>query len=398
MSLPLQLSLVKGADGRYALQPALGEVANGDEIASRAAVRSLSRPVLQSASRYIENQVDVSAPWGTESHKQERSAAQQVRLPTSSRKGGPGSLLGLGDTSPTNTVSSPSRQANGSVLSKLRHSQNSVLAAFDSNRIQPASQQGNRNGTGDDQIRNRLLQVGSSFVNLDRQVEEDAKRRRELEQRRLDEIMNALSKLEQRLMDEAASREHDSQKTTEAAEHFLKEAVAEVQSKIATRFSHLTRSIESLCDRCASVERGIQQFRGEVPTKLKVETHALRHLLSEMAFAFQADIKQRADKDLSLQRAVEEAGFDLDSAMQQELTHLERRGESLQEIIDVFAASKDSQELKRLQAFVVDGIADIRTSLEAEARIREAADDQVVQAINEYTSTLHRSLSTANNA
>jgi len=48
-----------------------------------------------------------------------------------------------------------------------------------------------------------------------------------------------------------------------------------LQSNILVRIEKLAASIESLTLRCTALEKGIGQFRGELPSKLQVDTAAL---------------------------------------------------------------------------------------------------------------------------
>merc|ERR1711924_166494 len=48
-----------------------------------------------------------------------------------------------------------------------------------------------------------------------------------------------------------------------------------LQSKILARIEKLTASLDSLTTRCGALESGISAFKGELPTKLSVDTAAL---------------------------------------------------------------------------------------------------------------------------
>lgn len=79
--------------------------------------------------------------------------------------------------------------------------------------------------------------------------------------------------------------------------------------------------------------------------------------------------------------------------MQKELARLERRGEALQELIDQLASPHENAETAQIRALTLQRVAEVRQELQKEATLREAADDEVWQAINHYRATLHRSLS-----
>jgi len=243
-----------------------------------------------------------------------------------------------------------------------------------------------------ERLRGKLLDLGSTFVEFDKRVEDDARRRREIEEHRLRDTLATLSRLEATLAEETRQREEATRGILVTVERLLENMVSRMQGSVLERFQQLSRSVESLCERCSTVERGIQQFRGEVPSKLGVETVALRKNLRRLVADFQADQHQRREEDAQLLRAFEEGEGAIDTRLQQEVAHLERQREALQELIDEFMSAEDREERQRQRDIVQDRLTALESDLTEEASARELADDQVVQAINEYTSLLHRSL------
>merc|ERR1712194_343033 len=95
-------------------------------------------------------------------------------------------------------------------------------------------------------------------------------------------------------------------------------------------------------------------------------------------------------------RLVQESEHSVDSRMEQELENLGKRTEALEAAIDEFALEEHiPSNGKRAQ--ILETIGRVRAGIGEEARRRESTDDDVVQAINSYTNSLHRSLAKANN-
>lgn len=247
-----------------------------------------------------------------------------------------------------------------------------------------------------ERLRGKLVDMGTSFSGLERQVEDDRRRRHDIEQRRIQELLLSMDKLGRTLSAEVGHREQATASLQQAIDKALEAMVARVQMQIAARFGQLSQSVESLCERCATVERGIQQLRGEVPSKLQVESVRLQFKLREMVADLHTDRGRRVEHDAQLLRSVEEVEHSIDFRMQRELALLERQIEALQELIDEVASAGERPEARNRRDMVFTELASVREGVAAEARNREAADDQVVQAINEYTAMLHRSLSTVN--
>lgn len=247
-----------------------------------------------------------------------------------------------------------------------------------------------------DRLRGKLLDLGSSFNEFDRLVQEDTRHRRELDQRRMKELLFILSRIEKALATEVAERQEANQNAQQLLERLMSAMVCRVQARISERFDTLSHSVDSLCERCSTLERGIQQFKGELPSKLQVDTTSLERTIHQLSMDFEADRRQRIDRESHLLRDVEEAEHGVDIRMHEQFMLLERRSQALQELIEEFAYADEADDAKNARKAVFDHIAKLKDELSVEAVAREQADDQVVTAINAYSASLHKSLSATN--
>mmetsp|Transcript_110419 Transcript_110419/g.235859 ORF Transcript_110419/g.235859 Transcript_110419/m.235859 type:complete len:369 (+) Transcript_110419:123-1229(+) len=363
MDLSLRhLALVKTADGRYGLQPAaavqdgIGEGHGGSPTAA--------------------TEEGDGGQWRSESSPSPRWGVASPQ-PGQARTGGyatPQKLQAWGGAQESLGSVSAQRAGCSRVSERFRFADEERLAL------------------SSDRLRGRLLEVSSSFQTVDRKVEDDAKRRRELEQQQVREVTSVLERLQKMLSTETAKREEAAKESRQAIHRHVETMISGVQSRMLERFGRLSKSVESLCERCSIVERGIQQFRGELPTKLQVESASLKHAIRGLSATVDSDRKARVEEDARLMRTIEEVESGLDSRLQQELAQLEWQMEALQELIDDFTAGEESEEMEKYRASVLLEIDALQDDLANEARAREHADDQVVQAINAYASTLHRSI------
>ncbi|CAL1139614.1 unnamed protein product [Cladocopium goreaui] len=63
-------------------------------------------------------------------------------------------------------------------------------------------------------------------------------------------------------------------------------------ARLSERFSSLLSSVDALTDRCISLELGIQQFKGSVPSQLQVEMTSLKEELSQLLEDFKHQQQQ----------------------------------------------------------------------------------------------------------
>merc|ERR1712187_600678 len=89
-------------------------------------------------------------------------------------------------------------------------------------------------------------------------------------------------------------------------EQLANDMLQRLQSNITVRIEKLASSIESLTLRCSSLEKGISQFRGELPSKLQVDTAALVKEISELRRQMELDRKSRIERDTVLLRRLAE--------------------------------------------------------------------------------------------
>lgn len=246
-----------------------------------------------------------------------------------------------------------------------------------------------------ERLRGKLLQMGSSFVGFDKVVEKDTVRRRQAEHQRVQEVLDGLARLEKRLNVEIKRRLEANASSQEVMEKLLSDMLSRVQGRILHRFELLSQSMESLFGRLVTLERGIQQFKGELPSNLQVETASLFQAIREVTNNFEDDRRQRSETDQFMFRRVEEIDGNVDARVEQELAALERCAEAVQVELEEFSADADSPVPSKW-AGLLENLAQLRAGIAKEAQRRETVDDQVVQAINQYTSALERTLRMSN--
>merc|ERR1712050_403825 len=88
--------------------------------------------------------------------------------------------------------------------------------------------------------------------------------------------------------------------------HLANDMLERLQSNILVRIEKLASSIESLTLRCSALEKGIAQFRGELPSKLQVDTAALVKEISELRRHMEQDRKSRLERDTKMLRRLAE--------------------------------------------------------------------------------------------
>jgi len=210
-------------------------------------------------------------------------------------------------------------------------------------------------------------------------------------------------KLERALNCEIKRRVEANKQVQSLTEQLANDMLQRLQANILVRIEKLAASIESLTLRCTALEKGILQFRGELPSKLQVDTAALVKEITELRRQMERDRHSRIERDTALLRrlaemeSVEAAQFD------QGANQLTTASEQLRAEIDGLARTEARRQdaadsrTEKFRAFMLEEIAGMKNSLSITAQAREQTDDEIVQAMNQYTNALQKGLHSANN-
>lgn len=254
-----------------------------------------------------------------------------------------------------------------------------------------------------DRLRNKLVDVGQRFIGFDKAVEEDTLKRRSSEVVKMAEAHDIVAKLEKAMNCEIKRRVDANKQVHQLTEHLANDMLERLQSNILVKVEKLAISIESLTLRCTALEKAISQFKGELPSKLQVDTACLVKEISGLRKQAEGDRKSRIERDTSLLRRLAE----MDSHEAAQLEH------SFGEQMKVFTRTKNEidglarqaemnkadadQRTDKFRSFILEEIAGMKNTLVTAAQSRAQTDDEVVQAMTQYTHALQKGLQAANN-
>lgn len=259
-------------------------------------------------------------------------------------------------------------------------------------------------GTGErsaerDKLRTKLQDVGQRFIGFDKVIEEDTIKRRQAEVKKLAAAQEGLIKLERAMNNEIKRRVDANKQVQSLTEQLANDMLQRLQASIVVRIEKLAASIESLTLRCTALEKGIMQFRGELPSKLQVDTAALVKEISELRKQMETDRQSRIERDTALLRrlaemeSVEAAQFDQGADI------LVNNFDQLKAEIDGLARTDEVSDTRteKFRAFMLEEIAGMKNTLTISSTARQQTDDEIVQAMNQYTNALQKGLHAANN-
>jgi hypothetical protein len=257
------------------------------------------------------------------------------------------------------------------------------------------SARGHKDDSKSDKLRSKLVDVGQRFIGFDKVVEEDTICRKDVEHKRIEDARLGLVKLEKALNIEIKRRVEANKTVQEMTETLANGMLDRLQSKILARIEGLTTSLDSLTTRCGALESGISAFKGELPTKLSVDTAALIKEIDTLRNNIEQDKKHRNERDTAYLRRIAEVEYGIDSKFESGFAIMEQQTQALKHEIASLSRTDESSE-EQFRAFILEEVAALKNSLSLAAQAREQTDDEIVQAINQYTNALHKGLRAAN--
>jgi len=250
-----------------------------------------------------------------------------------------------------------------------------------------------------EKLRGKLVDVGQRFIGFDKVIEEDTVKRRQQEIKKVAAAQDGLRKLEGALNSEIKRRVDANKQVQSLTEQLANDMLQRLQGNILVKIEKLGATIESLTLRCTALEKGISQFRGELPSKLQVDTAALVKEISELRRHMEADRQSRIERDTALLRRLAEMESVEATLFEQGAVTLHSSYEQLKAEIDGLARTEEVSDSRteKFRAFMLEEIAGMKNTLAISAQAREQTDDEIVQAMNQYTNALQKGLHSANN-
>lgn len=254
-----------------------------------------------------------------------------------------------------------------------------------------------------ERLRKNLVDVGHRFVGFDKQIEEDTINRRHKELGGLQEAGETVLKLEKAMNAEVKRRVDANKQIHMLTEHLANDMLERLQSNILVRVEKLAISIESLTVRCTALEKAISQFKGELPSKLQVDTACLVKEIISLQKQAESDRKDRIERDTALLRRLAEMDSHEAAQLEQSYGDQLRLFQRTKNEIDGLArqaemdkAESDSRTDK-FRTFILEEIAGMKNTLVVTTQARQQTDDEIVQAMTQYTHALQKGLQAANN-
>ncbi|KAF4666984.1 hypothetical protein FOL46_002770 [Perkinsus olseni] len=254
-----------------------------------------------------------------------------------------------------------------------------------------------------ERLRSQLLSVGERFIGFDKVIGEEAARRRTSEEHRITDLAETVSRLDKALSDEVRRRTESTNTLTRVTEQMANDMLEKLQNSVIGKLEQVTKLVENLALRTTTLERGMLQFRGELPSKLLVDASALQKEIRELGERMSSERQLWAERDRRLLERLEEIGTGLErrvanecTAFDQQTAGLDREVEALKKAGNPGGPDCRVTEEEQFRGFLLEELAAIKNGLQLETRARTEADDDIIAGVNQSADSLQRGMSATN--
>ncbi|CDJ47485.1 SF-assemblin, putative [Eimeria brunetti] len=208
------------------------------------------------------------------------------------------------------------------------------------------------------------------------------------------EIKDSILAVEKTLNQEIKRRVDANKTLQQISEQMANEMLDRLQLRIVKYIESLTVSMDMLITRCESLEKGLAQMKGDLPSKLAQDFAALQREANALRQAFAAETKNKneceslACKKLGELQLLVDSKFEAEIAVRQEQLNLIKR--------EVERLVKGDEAHEQFHAFIMEELMALKNGLALATQAREQSDDEIIQAINQYTTALQKGLRTIN--
>lgn len=239
----------------------------------------------------------------------------------------------------------------------------------------------------------RLLELRGRISGFEQQLEDEARTRKENEENRVSAIRDSIINLDKTLNAEVKRRVE----ANKALQSMFEAQIATVHEKMdatfAEKLDQLQTAVEKLCDRLTLVEEDLRETG--LLTTVEQKCSAVSKEVSALQGQLEAESNARQSREGATMKQLGTIEQFAESKFDEERAQRERSFATIREEIEEARETRIDDE-EKFQNFSLEEISTLKNNLDEEGKIREQADDDIVQALNCYTEVLQHALRIAN--
>ncbi|GAW79002.1 SF-assemblin [Plasmodium gonderi] len=237
----------------------------------------------------------------------------------------------------------------------------------------------------------KIKRLCEKIEGFEKEIKNEILQKKNVEKEKIYVIREAINKLEKNLNSEIKKRiEHNRNIQSIFSSEILK-VQEKIENVVNDKVSEIENAIKVLNDKINTISDNIENEKIKCIQNLEKKNSSIAKEFSNLQSAFQREKISNKEKENNICKKLEEIEKKSESKI---ATEKNIRDSKYQEIISYIEEIKRERKGKNenFQNFVMEEIATVKNGLILESQAREAADDDIVQAVNHYTKALQDSL------
>jgi tetrahydromethanopterin S-methyltransferase subunit F len=229
------------------------------------------------------------------------------------------------------------------------------------------------------------------FLNFERQMEGETKVRKFAEESKLTGARETLSRLEKTLNAEIKRRVEANKALQEMFESQIIAVQEKLESGFEERLDKVDDAVNTISDRLGVIERDFAIERDRYVRDIEDKNALVARDVNALQTAFENERIVRAEKEALIIKRLADIEAKTDERVESSKVMLDNRILQIRgEMEEIYHTSHSGED--KFEKFVLEELASLKNSMLLESQSREAADDDLVNALNHYTKALQDAL------
>ncbi len=227
-------------------------------------------------------------------------------------------------------------------------------------------------------------------MGFDRAMEGEARRRQAREEEETEELEEAMLTVQKGIAKEVKERVEDVRNLQFLTQSAANAMLDRLQEDCMERIKNLGEALEKMNTRVVTLERGIKQFKGELPSKLLVDTAALVKEVSEAKLTLEDLDTTWRTRDEEFERRTTQIETEVARSGEQMLALMDAQMAVIAVECEELCKPQDHSQEEKFREFVLEEFATVKSALMLENDARQRGDEEILEAIQFYSDALKR--------
>ncbi|CZU00026.1 hypothetical protein PFAG_05403 [Plasmodium falciparum Santa Lucia] len=177
-------------------------------------------------------------------------------------------------------------------------------------------------------------------------------------------------------------------------EQMANNMINNVLNKITTKIESISSDLDKIIHKCEELEKVISQIKVDIPTKIQTDMISLKREIADFQLVINKYLNNKKKRDNILYGKIENISAYLTGKIQSEIAFKQHDLSYLKNESDRLLNYDNDDDVNFKNVFLQE-VEEIKDALNLTVKAREQSDDDIIQAMNKYTSVLQKALQSA---